>query len=1065
MPTARESFTARLRHEVHSSSAEDSGSRPTAFQSNAPQEGFPCPRHLKPLLFFYKYLQPLPNGRRLQINLPLTLVAEKKDGKEDVLWLASDASGGVIKDDKVATWRKRITFEVNGRSGESANPDEVVAVRNVAHWRGGSNNKSLVLTRRALDHVVNAPTDLAFSIQQYVQCRGSNPSLFRVTWSERENRRFAINIVSEKRISDGEAVKASKEESRQQGAPLEMAMQQMARLSPFYCVTSTSDLKHLKLPRIRGSPIADGVQSAKRIVDHVTSHLPGIRIRELTADFIKDNQGTWWLIRVVDFDASYRVAIPQSIQDIGDSAVTIPGVMRSRYFRQSLHVVPVAPPENCMVTQCSLCGASCELSRPLQQELHEIVKVMPIQEVLRPLTEYRMTFKMVVTTLYQLRQRGVVLTTWESTMLLLGKTPSQTGEFIVCYLCYMVYKSQQHLTRITTELHEVYGIPRPQALPCSTEGGDFLGHANPEDPAAIPHYQAFAPPEVLLSRIGAYRAEECALVDSEASRSDAIFTYSATPGSDVDPTSLQLRFVFFFHELQDGGPHIQATDFYLEYQIGQNFTRLDFEGSKSHTPNRWQLCEARVHYFFTTMDAFSEYCTTKQITIKMKSVHDGTYHGLTVLSLRPLLSAAKWFGNALQRESRTDYLLELRTDQFGLLTLKLTLGLLVDPVPLGQTRELIKDLSFLRESPSPIFWPPPFFQSSCLMVPADWVGALTLSEYVSLVPMRARRANHRQLSSSERDIQRLTKSASQRFSLRADDASNAGGDAQNPNDSFYQPSVLIITHDARGVLASTTIGVKRIVYRLVGEVKIFPTVLLGTILRQACFLSSRDTSLAPWAQPATLALTFKHSIDTIFADLRSISVPAMAMMGEIVLTMLKCQLLPVLLDLHHMEALLEPYWLLVKPGVFEAISPQVPIPSERRMIWNRAIRRCEIAHFSASFRHHGERVPGDQLDQLPEQRTQLELLEELRERTSYRSKLQRRFFCEVFELMEMADSGYIDIAEMRSLYKCLQEFDFIQEGTLTLLNPLGVRDHLTNDQVAAFADLLEQQQRVPRSIA
>lgn len=153
------------------------------------------------------------SGRKLKLNLPMTIVCERMDGQEDVLWLRTDALGLVVKEERSTgvPWRKRFHSELltsSPMTGDHGAPagggvmsdsddDPVVAVRNVAHWRGGSNNKSVVLTHKTFETVVSAPSELAFSIQQFVRCRGSNASIYRVSWCERETKCFAVNLVNE----------------------------------------------------------------------------------------------------------------------------------------------------------------------------------------------------------------------------------------------------------------------------------------------------------------------------------------------------------------------------------------------------------------------------------------------------------------------------------------------------------------------------------------------------------------------------------------------------------------------------------------------------------------------------------------------------------------------------------------------------------------------------------------------------------------------------------------------------------------------------------------------------
>lgn len=1055
----RGSFSARLRSEVHAPLTVEA-----VATANECSNEYPCPWEIRPLLYFYKYLQPLPDGRKLRLNLPATLVCEKRSGQENVLCLVTDSSGLVVKDDKGPYWRRRILSDFLGEDPQNAasllnvGMDEVVAVRNVAHWKkagggGGvntsasNNSKSIVLTRRAFDHVINAPTDLAFTVQHYVRCRGSHASIFRVTWGERENRRFAINIFNEAKIKDAPNGKLQSkpggDEPEFHGTPLEAALSQMAQLSPFYCVSATSgrDLnkhqQHLKIPKVRGAPVAEGVEAVKRIVDHFTAQLPGIKVREMTADFIKDTRGVWWFIRVVCFNACYRVDIPQSVHEdpLHDSAVLIPESLRSKYFRQSLRTFTSHEPESSLLPHCTLCGSLCSLPKRSREDdvnraTAESRETMTEEAaIVNELSEYRMTVKMVVSTLFQLRQRGLTLPMWERTALTVAKsTTGPVSEFTVCFFCYRVYKAQVQLSRVAEDLHEVYGVSRPRDA-CDMEAESLI------EGTSQGRLQKLSAISLVQARIQRFDEEQCLTfaVDDNENGQQPTTRYTSLHGMDIDPTCQQLRLVFFFHELQDGGPAISPTDFYLEYQLGQQFARLDFEGCKCHTPNRWQLCEARLHYLLATTDGFSDFCNDKRIRIKMKSVQGDEYHGHTSMSLRPLLSASKWYANSVQRETRVDFLLELKTDAFGLLTLKLTLGLLVDPVAFTQVRDLVKQDQYLREEPFDVFWPPATFQQNSLVVPVDWVGALTPSEYVSVVPMRSRldgrqRAGYltpaRRTASHGRGGQRQLddKSPSQRFSASTDTTTV-------PRQSSPRRASVTPLSTPTTVLSSVVAVIKRVVNRVAGEVSAFPTAAVGHLLRSAAFLSRdcRQGIVAAWTEPSPYSLSESHTLDTLFRDMQGLSVGAVCVVGELLLVLLSCRLAPPMLDLATVGRLLEPYWVLGHDSStflsFEMAAPSTcTAPPPDRAAWNRAIRRCQMSRLCpevqaserpvARHQDHEE----DTNSSRPPVTTFGELMA-LRRKTSYRAKLQAYTMCYVFESMESGDSGYIEIAELRSLFK------------------------------------------------
>ncbi|KAH7465730.1 uncharacterized protein KRP23_12269 [Phytophthora ramorum] len=778
-------------------------------------DGFPCPREVKPLLFFYKYLQPIGladgvgdnNGgvsgnnnshRKLRVNLPLTVVCERTNAQEMVLWLRTDAQGNVVREEKTPLWRKKLHNDLVGvASPTAANPssshdnDPVLAVRSVARWKNSSisgGGSAVVLTRRTLDPVLAAPCELPICIQQFVHCRGSQASVYRIFWCEQERKCFAVNLTSSLKSTeapedvDGSAnvppaptttvssSGLSASTMAAMNAAFDAAMVTAAQVSRFYCVTVSPDARACaRWPKLRGAAIADGVQATSRVVEHVQLQLPTMRFHSMTVDFIKDTAGVWWLTRIVDFTASSCVEPPRDDVSFStrDSAVLIPEALRTKSGRHEPQMDDASsPPRELILTHgevannapnariCFLCGFTCELTAAFRNELQMMLKgqngdeykarsTIPIDPP--AVDEYRMTLTMALDTIFLMRQRGVALPVWENAVSTVRKSLLRdVCDFPVCMLCYRIFQQQNRLQLIACELHSVLSPTtssndRPEVDDDLTNGsGAGVGMAT-SAASGLSASQLLSTelrccqetPKSILAPLEAYRTETIPPTlllrgDSPEMRP----TWSVlTPmrGADVDPTATQLRLVFLFHELQDAGPDLVPTDFFLEYQLGQSVTRVQLEGSKRHTPNRWQLCEARVHYLCATLDAFSEFCSHKRLLIKMKAkrssptrnqrLNDGPtgsesyekvetggddnlnkrdggdqngfrdkeeFFGYTLLSLRAVNTAAKWFGNSLQPESRTDFLLELHTASHGLLTLKLTVGLLVDPVPLGR---------------------------------------------------------------------------------------------------------------------------------------------------------------------------------------------------------------------------------------------------------------------------------------------------------------------------------------------------------------------------------------------
>lgn len=1142
------------------------------------------------------------------------------DGQEDVLWLRTDPLGFVVKEDRGiggGPWRKRLHADLVASSDaiESDHDDPVIAVRNVAHWRGGdSNNKSLVLTRATLETVVSAPTELAFSVQQYVRCRGSHASIYRVHWRDVERKCFALNLVNTYVVYkcshwswamgashvptvsicddtvcprpamhcrtpaatvsammdcvtdarthththtdccvdptdvNSSATTTPSSSTREllrvpDKSALELALVSLTHRSQFYCVSATTrDRKSCeRLPKIRGSPILEGVRAVTRMVEHVQAQLPGIRIPALAADFIKDAHGTWWFIRVVTLDAYYRVPVPPDALYLPESVTQIPELMRSKHMRQLAQLGTGAytsaaghadkqqqQPLTATIPECVLCGACCALSPTFSRDLLALVRESDSADdshggVLQALAEYRMTLKMAVDTIYLLRQRAVRVPSWEAAVAALRKAPSAvhaTTDFSVCFLCYRIYKQQQKLRAVALELHSVFTSagssadalqPENLSLGLSTPATIFDSPTSSKTTttrAALdaiaqlarepwPSFPEGTTPSASSSSSSSSSSSALAAAsfggDERSARSSS---YTIVTGEDVDPTCTQLRLAFFFHELQDAGPDLVPTDFFLEYQLGQATTQLHLEGSKCHTPNRWQLCETRLHYVCATLDAFADYCFEKRVVITLKARASAAVHGVTALSLRPLMAVAKRFGTSLLPASRTDYLVEIRTDLYGLLTLKLTLGLLVDSVPFAHVREVLGAREFLKEEPLSVYWPPPSVCYTGLAVPCDWVGALMPSEYISVVPMRSHMANHHsrghrsgvgvlgsdsigvraagaslatmlsasRAGSNETAASNKAKTAMRRSSVTSardsllqfqrdfgsshaalsgvpvaanalDELAHsngstsllrrrgAGGTARagGPDRSVSRRPIL-----SGRLLTIAVTAAKRMVFRIAGDVATCPTLVLAVLLRSANFVGPRDSNSSSstsvtaraWRSAATFALTRKYSIDAVLAGLKLVSVPALAVLGELLLVLLKCRAIAQSVELRSLETLVEPFWLhesdTSDASGWRTVAKTSAHSPEQRTVWNRVMRRCQAARF------HPDAFPSvsnSDTGTLPSESEPMSPLTTAHDDSDLRVKAHALVLCEVFEEMEVLDNGYIDIAEVRSLAK------------------------------------------------
>ncbi|KAI9991062.1 hypothetical protein PInf_018683 [Phytophthora infestans] len=762
-------------------------------------------------------------------------------------------------------------------------------------------------------------------------------------------------------------------------AAFEAAMATAAQTARFYCVTVSPDARACaRWPKLRGTAIAEGVQATFRIVEHVQLQLPTLRFHSMTTDFIKDADGVWWLTRVVDFQATSSVEPPRDDACFGsrDSAVFIPDTLRSRYGpTNDLLEDPTSPPKestllrgdelnNTMNTRsCFLCGCSCELPPTFRVQLDAMVRGQSGDELktnsttsIKAVDEFRMTLTMALDTIFLMRQRGVDLLVWENAVSTVRKSHLRdVCDFPTCTLCYRIYQQQQRLQSLARELHVVL-------CPCTdnpsddaeeeaeTTTTDGVGMATSAASGLAPQLLSTElrrdqeAPRSVLESLEAFQTEKIprSLLlrgDSPELRPSGS-TLTPVRGADVDPTATQLRLVFFFHELQDGGPDLDPTDFYLEYQLGQNVTRVQLEGSKRHTPNR----EASIQ----SDDSDSEDREGVQNDAEEPQSSSPSRHrdkeeffGYTLLSLRSVNTAAKWFGNSLQPESRTDYLLELQTASFGLLTLKSTVGLLVDSVPLGHVRDVLRDRIFLEEQPpGGVYWPPTSHYLRGLAVPRDWVGALMPSEYTKLLPMRRRaRGVHVGL---------------QLAIATCGDRSNDQDDSITGVSGSKAPRVS--NHRGQGNL---------------------------------------------WLPDS---ITRSNSASRKLRD----------------------------------------------PSITLEISRDCP--PERRVIWNRAIRRWEVA--TGSITKDGAPVLAIQ----PHEDVIHHYGDTLRaEIGDFRIKILALVVCELFERMESLDDGYIEIAELRSLAKCLQG----QEDLSLELDPhVGTLERLTQQDVAVLAELVDHQRRL-----
>ncbi|KAF1320907.1 hypothetical protein FI667_g12286, partial [Globisporangium splendens] len=236
-------------------------------------------------------------------------------------------------------------------------------------------------------------------------------------------------------------------------------------------------------------------------------------------------------------------------------------------------------------------------------------------------------------------------------------------------------------------------------------------------------------------------------------------------------------------------------------------------------------------------------------------------------------------------------------------------------------------------------------------------------------------------------------------------------------------------------LTTVVLITKRIVFRLAGDAAKFPTFLLGALLRSANFISASETPgvgampLA-WRHDASFQLTRKWSLDRIFNDMKLVCVPALIVLGELLLVMLKCQIIQGTIELQRLEMLVEPFWL---QETETDASPWQPIAKQ-----NAAMISSDRDSCAQDGTMQEERARGK----------------------DFRTKVQALVLCEIFEEMEVLDNGYIEIAEVRLLSKCLPPNLMAHFAMPRLLDPLHVRERLTPEETAALSELLAKQQYI-----
>ncbi|OQR94567.1 hypothetical protein THRCLA_08145, partial [Thraustotheca clavata] len=951
-------------------------------------------KHIKPGIYFYKFLQPLGN-KQLKLNLPDTVIVEPSNTmREELLWLGTNENGIVVCLDRPINWKRKYIADMMMIREQPAQVDlshahfvpkapqeKVVAVRKMYHSKPHEipSTLTIAIPMQYLERILNSDTKKMGAVyQKYVRCRGANAAYYRAVWIEGSQHPYALYTLNKAKY-----LEYSKQNVQDRDIDLyDDALDACEEIAKYYCASATS---------IHPSESASGLSYEP---DLNTSKLrgfihqcwiPSIHFDAMEVDFIKDIDGKWWFLQVKSFHYVLRGNFIPEINDENDSLVSIPKQLTQRYKLPTKNSKPCVTLHSSML--CFLCHSTFQLS---VHDLEALGLVMDEDDGMKMATNssgYIMSFKMIVDTISALRQRGIYMTVWEASLALQRGLSQQlvlSNECRVCFICYQIYKHQLRVTATAKAIHDFF-------------------HADPEHPP-----QPIVRIDSIVQHIKEYRREH---YPHDFSFSEQILNkvrLHAVRGHEVDPSSNHFCICIFFHELQDVTlREAQATDYLLEYQLGQAFCKLSFEGPKFHSIHRWQLCETRMHYVLATADAFIEYCNEAKIEIKLKS-KSGEFEGHTFLSLKPLLLAAQMVMKSDEEQDEVnhntrqrfvfpkncscDVLLHVRTNVLGLLKLKITLGLIACQDEFSNYRGAIENMHFIQESNA--YWPQLSYFKPSVVLPIEWMTLLTSSEFVT-------HASTVQNAGVLRNDAAIEKVALGTLAL-----------PPIPEPKKEENTTENIRNYDRA-LAPPIVTVRNLVFRIAGPVDTFPALLLGHLLRAVNYGKLSYSHPSVWRENATLELCTNYTIDTIFLGLvkdKPSRLEPLAVFAELLLLLLSMKRIPRMLSLKALEATFTPYWLQRTSNIMEPLNSTMDnensVLLSKRIIWNRAIRRCQLVGFGNpkhSFLARMEwpgHIPATQI---------------LHCKRSLRTRQRLLAYVQMFELVECNDSGYIDIGEFRCL--------------------------------------------------
>jgi len=122
----------------------------------------------------------------------------------------------------------------------------------------------------------------------------------------------------------------------------------------------------------------------------------------------------------------------------------------------------------------------------------------------------------------------------------------------------------------------------------------------------------------------------------------------------------------------------------------------------------------------------------KKIELKLNCSESQELEGHAVLSLKSIIAAAKEIecgSGEFPVNTTVDLIVQMKTQNLGVLKLKLTIGLVSQCEDFAIFQDALRDLDILLESN--VYWPPVSYYLPNIVIPLDWMTILAASEYVS----------------------------------------------------------------------------------------------------------------------------------------------------------------------------------------------------------------------------------------------------------------------------------------------------------------------------------------------